>query len=151
MDDDSLWAAPVDRAPDGVRGVAVGVGAVTALVVLVAGHLVLVNAEGPLGDHGRVGLLVAVVLALVVGAVVGLLADVTGRRSRLGLGVLVASLAAAGFVLFPTPVDRHESFVERPNERSACTGLTFRHYPPGTMDASSTVYCVGLERSLPEG
>jgi hypothetical protein len=41
--------------------------------------------------------------------------------------------------------------VEQPNERSSCWGLTFSHYPPGTMDAASVVYCVGLKHPLPTG
>ena len=53
-----------------------------------------------------------------------------------GLVALVGGLAALAVVAFPTRIDRHESFVEQPNERSSCVGLTFRHYPPGTFDAS---------------
>lgn len=132
-------------------GFALGVGAVTALVVFLALDPLLVNLEGPFGEHARVGLLAALVLGLAVGAGVGLVTREVARRSTVGLVALVAGLAAAAFVAFPTRVDRHESFVEQPNERSSCLGLTFSHYPPGTMDAASDVYCVGLERPRPTG
>ena len=69
----------------------------------------------------------------------------------MGLVALLAVLAALAVVAFPTRVDRHESFVERPNERSSCWGATFRSYPPNTFDAATEVYCVGVERPLPPG
>lgn len=153
MDDDRVGSAQVTVGDVGgpAPGFPLGVGAVTALVTLVALHPLLVNLEGPFGEHATLGLAASLAVALVVGAGVGLLAQAVGRRSTVGLVALVAGLAAAAFVAFPTPVDRHESFVEQPNERSSCLGLTFSHYPPGTMDAASVVYCVGLEQPLPTG
>jgi hypothetical protein len=65
--------------------------------------------------------------------------------------LLAGGLVGLAVVAFPVQVDRHESFVERPNERSSCAGVTFTSYPPGTSDAPSVVYCVGLESPLPEG
>src|SRR6478735_8449934 len=112
MDGDRTAADGTSRVGS-ATGLAVGVGAVALLVSFLAVNLVMVNLEGPFGEHG-------------------------------GLGMLAV-------VAFPTRVDSHESFVERANERSSCLGATFRHYPPGTSDAASDVYCVGLERPLPAG
>ena len=64
--------------------------------------------------------------------------------------VLLAVLAVA-VELLPEKIDSHESFLERPNGRSACHGLTYTSYPWGTMDASETVWCVGWESALPPG
>jgi len=128
-----------------------GVGVVSAFVVLLALHPFLVNLYGPFGEHPRLGLLVALAVALVVGAVVGLVCRSVARRSVPALVVLAGGLVALAVVAFPVQVDRHESFVERPNERSSCAGVTFRHYPPDTSDAASVTYCVGLEQPRPAG
>ena len=86
----------------------------------------------------------------------GLLALVTtyavAVRSRLGADRPARHAARSpGSVLHPTRIDRQDSFVDAPNARSACTGWTFRHYPVGWMDASSTTYCVGLEHRIADG
>ena len=69
------------------------------------------------------------------------------RRSAAGVVALLVLLLTTGWVLLPRQVDVHESFIPRPNDRSSCTGWSFRHHPPGTFDASTRVYCVGLETS----
>jgi len=150
MDDERPAADDTSRSGS-VMGLAVGVGAVALLVAFLAVALVLVNLEGPLGEHARLGLLASLATAAAVGVLVASATYAVARRSTWGLVALVGGLAALAVVAFPTRVDRHESFVEQPNERASCLGVTFRHYPPGTMDASSEVYCVGLERPLPAG
>ena len=138
-----------ERVP--AAGLAVAVGAVSALVVLLALHPLLVNLYGPFGEDALLGLLAALAAAVVVGAAVGLACARVARRSVPALVVLVGGLVALAVVAFPVQVDRHESFVERPNERSSCAGVTFRHYPPDTSDAASVTYCVGLEQPRPAG
>jgi|EndMetStandDraft_8_1072994.scaffolds.fasta_scaffold440643_2 uncharacterized membrane protein len=73
------------------------------------------------------------------------------RRSAWVVLLVMALVFAAAWVLVPTEVDASESFVERPNDRWACTGWTFSYYPPGQQDGSSTVYCVGLEKRIADG
>lgn len=151
MDEQTVWSAPLDERGDRALGPAVATGAVTALVSLLAVRPWLVNDLGPFEGRAGLGLLVSLLLGVLAGLGVGVLARTVLARSRVGFVVLVVALAAAAVVLFPTRIDRHESFVEQPNERSSCTGVTFRHYPPDTMDASSTVYCVGMERTRQPG
>jgi len=144
----------VQRQPmvaESATGAAVGVGAVTALVVFLGLNPFLVNLHGPFGERAGLGLLALLTLAVGAGVLVALAVHALAQRSTAGLVALVAGLAALAVVAFPTEVDRHESFVERPNERSSCRGFEFHHYPPDTFDASSVVYCVGLESPLPEG
>lgn len=141
-------------APDtagSTTGLALGVGAVGFLVVFLAARLALVNTLGPFGQHAGPGLLAALTLALAVGAALGSVVRAVAMRSRWWLVALVAGLVGLVVVLFPARIDRHESFRERPGERSSCSGLTFSHYPPDTSDGSSDVYCVGLERPRPVG
>ena len=144
-----------DRVERGGRGsspaLALGVGAVAVLVVFLAANRVFVNLEGPFGEHAGVGLLVSLAIAVAAGVLVTVATYAVASRSTWGLVALLAGLAAVVVVAFPTRIDRHESFVPQPNERSSCVGLTFRYYPPGTFDASSEDYCVGLERPLPVG
>jgi hypothetical protein len=149
--DDEQALEPTTDGPDAVTGVALAVGAVGLLVTFLAARLVLLNLDGPFGEHALPALLTSLALSVVAGVALAALTAVLARRSRVAGVALVAALTAAVVVLFPTEIDRHESFVERPNERSACRGLTFDYYPPGTMDASSDVYCVGLEQPLPAG
>ena len=137
--------------PGPAPGLALGAGAVAVLVVFLGLNPYLVNLYGPFGEHAAIGLLVSLASAVVVGVVVTLATVALARRSTWGVVALLAGLAALVVVAFPTQVDRHESFVERPNERSSCLGMTFRHYPPGTFDAASEVYCVGIERPRPAG
>ena len=130
---------------------ALGVGAVAALVVFLAANRVFVNLEGPFGEHAVVGLLVSLAAAVVAGVLVTVATYAVGRRTTWGLGALVGGLAAVAVVAFPTRVDRHESFMETPNERSTCWGVTFVYYPPATFDHANEIYCVGLERPAPAG
>jgi uncharacterized membrane protein (UPF0136 family) len=130
---------------------ALGVGAVALLVVFLAANRVFVNLEGPFGEHAVVGLLVSLAVAVAAGVLVTVATYAVARRSTWGLVALAGGLAAVAIVAFPTRIDRHESFVEQPNARSSCLGLTFTHYPPGTMDAASEIYCIGLERPAPAG
>ena len=132
-------------------GAGVGIGAVTALVVFLGLNPILVNLHGPLGEHASLGLLALLAVAVGAGVLVAVAVHALAHRSTPALVALVAGLAALAVVAFPTEVDRHESFVERPNERSSCLGLEFLHYPPNTFDASDVVYCVGLESPLTEG
>ena len=149
--DDERPAADDPSRSGSVMGLTVGVGAVALLVAFLAVDLVLVNLEGPLGEHARLGLLASLAAAAVVGVLVASATYAVARRSTWGLVALVGGLAALAVVAYPTRVDRHESFVERPNERSSCRGFEFLHYPPNTSDANDDVYCVGLESPLPEG
>jgi hypothetical protein len=124
---------------------------VTFLAITWSGLLVLDNIYGPLGD--RTG--AAYPLALMGGAAVAVgvhrvCVRLARRSAAAAVGLLVA-LAVIGWVLLPRQVDVHESFVPQPNERSTCTGWSFRYYPPETFDASALVYCVGLETPLPVG
>ena len=115
-----------------------GVGAVSGLLVLLALHPLLVNLYGPFGEHAAARpARRRWPCALVVGAVVGLVCGCGGAPASVpALVVLVGGLVALAVVAFPVQVDRHESFVERPNERSSCAGVAFRHYPPDTSDAN---------------
>lgn len=73
------------------------------------------------------------------------------RRSRVALVAVLVGAGVAVVVLLPRQIDVSESWVPRPNERFACAGWTFRHYPPATYDASATTYCVGFERRIADG
>jgi len=73
------------------------------------------------------------------------------RRSRVLLIVLVGAVCASAWVLLPRQIDVSESFFPRSNPRWACTGWSFRHYPPDTSDAAATTYCVGLEERIADG
>lgn len=76
-------------------------------------------------------------------------------RRRLDRGVRVvlvlASVLVVAIELLPERIDSHESFLDRPNSRSACHGLVYTSYPWGTSDASETVWCVGWETARPPG
>ncbi len=157
MGEQSVEPAPAGPEPAGgvdpgpAPGLALGAGAVAVLVVFFGLNPYLVNLYGPFGEHAAVGLLVSLPSPSSWGAggdsgdrCPGAALDVGRRRPAGGLAALVV-------VAFPTQIDRHESFVPQPNERSSCLGVTFRQYPPDTFDAATEVYCVGLERPLPAG
>jgi len=131
------------------------IGGVTAVVgALVVGaslSLWLDNLEGPFGEHGGLGAITALACAALSGGVLYLSTTALARRSTLTVVAWTAALVCAAVVLVPQRIDVSESFVPRPNERSSCSGLAFRHYPPGTMDASTVTYCVGIEHPLPAG
>jgi hypothetical protein len=155
-DEPARPSAPVDEpggpfTRDSAGALAAGAGGIAFVVVFLGARLALVNAEGPFGEHAGLGTLATVGCALVAGGLVLGATYLLARRTAVGLFVVLGLLVGLAVVCFPTRVDVHESFVPRPNERSSCLGLEFRHYPPGTMDASSVDYCVGLERPLPPG
>jgi drug/metabolite transporter (DMT)-like permease len=124
---------------------------VTFCVTTSAGVLYLNNLYGPFGDRGGLGTLVGLGCGAVAGVVVFVLARLVARRSRVALAVLVAAVCAAGWVLLPRQVDVSESWVPQPNPRWSCTGWSFQHYTPGTMDGSATHICVGLEKRISDG
>ncbi len=116
-----------------------------------SGLLFFDNLYGPLGESRLAGtgagLGSGAAAALVMFAVTWWVA----RWSRVALVAVLAVAAVAVVVLLPRQIDVSESWVPRPNERYACAGWTFRHYPPATYDASATTYCVGFERRIADG
>ena len=108
----------------------------------------LVNTQGPMGEAG-LGAVIAALAATVLAAcaVFAGTSALTRRSTVAGIGCAVVVVAAAA-VLAPTVVDRHHSFVDRPDRTATCTGWQFDHYPPGTSDAPELVYCVGVERPV---
>ena len=138
-------------APDARNAVRIGAAAGAFLLVLSPAWLALVNLDGPFEEARAPGAVLALLGAAVAGAAALVTVDRLARRSgAAALAVLVIG-AAAGAVLLPRQVDRHESWVPRPNERYACTGWSFEYYPVGVMDGTGTTYCVGLEHRLPDG
>jgi hypothetical protein len=103
--------------------------------------------EGP--GHPRLVLLALTFLATaaVAAAVLGALTHGPAWVSAL----VLASVLVVAIELLPERIDSHESFVDRPNSRSACHGLVYTSYPWGTSDASETVWCVGWETARPPG
>ena len=136
---------------DARNALCLGAGAATFLLVLTTGWLALVNLYGPFGESTTPGTVLALLAAVVGGVAALVLVDGLARRSGAGALAVLAIGIVAGAVLLPRQVDRHESWVPRPNQRYACTGWSFEHYPPGVMDGDGTTYCVGLERRLPDG
>lgn len=137
--------------PSTILTLAGGVATVVLVVVTGAALLVFRNLYGPFGESSAAGIAVAFSTGLVAAGSTYLLMTVVARRSALAAGGLVLLLAATGWVLVPQRVDVSESWVPRPNERYACTGWRFWSYPPGTMDGSSTAYCIGFEERIPSG
>jgi hypothetical protein len=132
-----------------------GAGAMAGLAawfgVTTASLLYLVNSYGPLGEHRDAGTFVGLVAGVVAGSVVFTATWWVARRSRLLLAAALSVLAVGGWVLMPAQVDVSESWVPQVNARSTCAGWSFRHYPPGTSDANTVVYCVGLEHPIADG
>ena len=114
---------------------------IQAVVVLNLSH------EGP--GHPSLVLLALTFLATgaVTAVVLGALTHGPAWASSL---VLVGTLGVA-LELLPEKIDSHESFLDRPNPRSACHGLVYTSYPWGTSDASETVWCVGWETTRSPG
>src|SRR4051794_3690336 len=108
--DDERALEPTTNGPDAATGVALAVGAVGVLVSFLAARLVLLNLDGPFGEHALPALLTALAVPLGVGRGRAALSAVVARRSRVALVALLAALTAAVVVLFPTEIDRHESF-----------------------------------------
>jgi hypothetical protein len=126
-------------------------GFVALLVAAASGLLYFDNLYGPLGEYPRFGALAGLGCGSLAGATVFTFTWWVARRSRVLLIVLVGAVCASGWVLLPRQVDVSESWVPRSNPRWACTGWSFRHYPPRTSDAADTTYCVGLEDMLRVG
>ena len=136
---------------DAAAQLALIVGFVVLLVVSFAAQLLLNNTYGPLGEHESAGKWAALGCGVVSGVVAVAVVQQVALRSSSAVTALLVAAAVAWVVLFPQAIDVSESWVPRPNERYACTGWTFRHYPPGTMDGSSTTYCIGLEHRIADG
>lgn len=128
----------------------VGAGLLGVPAFLTAG-LALINLHGPLGERGSLGALASLGAAALAATLGYLVSYRLVTRPAWVPALALPAYAAVLVVLFPNPVDVHESFVPRVNEREACHGWEFRHYPPGTTDGSDTVYCVGVETALPPG
>jgi hypothetical protein len=88
-------------------------------------------------------------LALLLSSITVLPYTIVAYRLRLMPGMLrllLAALIAVGaWIVYPVVCDTHESFVDRPNARCACAGLTVHWYPRGVFDYSEVVYCIGVE------
>ena len=105
-----------------------------------------------LGDDPHLlGEIAGLCCGFLAGATVSTFTWWVARRSRVLLIVLVGAVCASAWVLSPRQTDVSESFVPRSNQRWACTGWSFRHYPPDTFDAAETTYCVGLEGRIADG
>ncbi|MGZ5415728.1 MAG: hypothetical protein ACXWDI_00995 [Nocardioides sp.] len=126
-------------------------GVVVLLVVTGSALLLLDNLYGPFGESESGGFFAALGCGALAGAVGFLVARWVASHSRIGLLAVVAGAVAFGWVFVPRQIDVTESFVPRVNERYSCTGWTFWHYPPGTMDGSATTYCIGFERRIADG
>ncbi len=144
-------AAPGGLAEEAAAQLALIVGFVALLAVTFGAQLLLNNTYGPLADHESAGKWAALGCGAVAGTVAVALTQWVARRSSTVVVALLALAAVAGWVLFPQAIDVSESWVPRPNERYACTGWEFRHYPPGTYDASATTYCIGFEHRIADG
>ena len=142
--------AGCDREPSGWASVVTGF--VALWVAAATGLLYFDNMASPLHEYPRlVGKLAGLGCGSLAGASVFTLTWWVARRSRVLLVVLVGAVCVSGWVLLPRQVDVSESWVPQVNPRWACTGWSFRHYPPDTFDASDTIYCVGLETRIADG
>ena len=125
----------------------VGAGLGVAATVYRLGALLLTNLYVP-GSLDWSNPL-AVWLALLVAALAALPFCVVAYRlcaRRALLAVLVAALVLLGtVVVFPVACNTTESFLDRPNRRCTCAGLSVHWYPRGTFDYSDVEYCIGVE------
>ncbi len=91
----------------------------------------------------------AVWLALLAAAAAALPFAVVAYRlcaSQAPLAGLVAALFLLGaIVLYPLACNTTESFLDRPNRRCTCAGVSVHWYPRGTFDYSDVEYCLGME------
>jgi hypothetical protein len=135
--------------------VATVIGGAAGFAVLIpvtyAAGLLLDNTYGPLGESESAGGYAALGCAAVAALAVFTVVRWVALRTSTWCLVLLVVSAAVAWVLLPRQIDVSESWVPRPNERYACTGWTFRHYPPGTMDGSSTTYCIGFRHRIADG
>lgn len=137
-----------DHSASTLLATAAGIGSL--VLGTVVGRLVFDNAYGPFGSFGPLGDLPRVIgtsTAYAFGATLGIAAFAStrwlARRSRVALLIFIAVMATAGWTLYPQRME-----VSQFDERVACTGVTFLHYPPGTTDGWSTQYCVGSQESI---
>jgi len=125
----------------------VGAGLGVATTVYRLGALLLTNLYVP-GSLDWSNPL-AVWLALLVAAAAALPCFVVAfrlRATQAPVAGLVSSLVLLGaVVLFPVACNTTESFLDRPNRRCTCAGLSVHWYPRGTFDYSDVEYCIGLE------
>ena len=124
---------------------------VVLLVVSGTASLLLDNIYGPFGGSQNAGFFATLGCGALAGVAAFRGARWTARRSHVGLVGLLIGTAVVAWVFVPRQVDVSESFVPQPNERYACTGWTFQHYPPETFDASAITYCIGFERRIADG
>jgi hypothetical protein len=147
------WRTALRSGLDRRAALRVGVTAGSAALLFATGAalLVLDNVYGPMAEVPRLALPAALGVGLAVATGVGVLVTRSAQRSVLAMTAVLGVLLGSGWVLVPRQVDVHESWVPRPNERHSCTGWAFRHYPPGTYDASAVTYCIGLETRIADG
>lgn len=127
-------------------------GFVALLVAAASGLLYFDNLYGPLGEYPPLlGALAGLGCGSLAGATVFTFTWWVALRSRVLLIVLVGAVCASGWMLLPRQVDVSESWVPRSNPRWACSGWSFRHYPPRTSDAAATTCCFGLEERIADG
>ncbi|RYU12786.1 hypothetical protein [Nocardioides iriomotensis] len=106
----------------------------------------LASLYGPFGERGdSVGFLVALTVGGGLAVVLAASAWLGAARSQVGTWLGLVALVAVGVVLWPVGIDRTDSFVARSARTATCRGWAVDYYPPGTMDGSSTEFCVGLE------
>ena len=108
----------------------------------------LVNTQGPMAGSTSWAPIIAVAVTGVAACAVFLGVGVVARRSGLAGGGCAAVVVAAAWVLAPTVVDRHQSFVDPPDRTATCSGWQFAHYPPDTSDAAGLEYCIGVEHPV---
>jgi hypothetical protein len=130
-------------------GIVAGLG--TLPFALRTASLLLYNLYGPLGERPTAAMLAALACAVSAAFAMFLLARRLAPRSRPGLVAVLGVSVLAGTILLPRQVDVSESWVPQPNERYACSGWSFEHYPPETYDADATTYCIGLEHRIADG
>ncbi len=125
--------------------------AIGFLVTAPAAFLSLHNVMGPMDEPGNASWLAALGIALTGAVLLASAAHLAAARWFVPTVLTLGVVCLAGLVVQPSPIDVQESFVPRVNERSSCTGWSFTHYPPGVMDGSAVIYCVGFETPIAPG
>ena len=106
----------------------------------------LASLYGPFGERGdTVGILVALAVGVGLSVVAAASAWLGAARSQVSTWLGLVMLVAVGVVLWPVGTDQTDSFVDRSPRTATCRGWAVDYYPPGTMDGSSTEFCIGLE------
>ncbi|HYF63150.1 MAG TPA: hypothetical protein VD886_10085 [Herpetosiphonaceae bacterium] len=115
------------------------------------GMLAFMNALSVLGTFGVFGMFVSLIFVAFLAYATLRLAVwlyIRLRRFTYGLVPFVAIIGVAvwiGWVLFPVACDTHESWIDTPNKRCDCRGLTVRFYPANVSDGAETEFCIGRE------